>query len=115
MLQALVPHPYPIHRGRPALELLHTGQAIGRTWAFSNTPCARAKCSAWCGAAVEADLPLAERPQLIKSRRRSPERVDRAADPDCRELVAELTDLILDGGIRPKSRRGWKRDRPIST
>ena len=38
-----------------------------------------------------------ERPQLFNLEDDPHERVDQAAVPECRELVAELTGLVLDG------------------
>ena len=47
--------------------------------------------------AVEADLPLAGAPQLFNLEEDPHERMDRAADPECQELVTELTEQVLDG------------------
>ena len=93
-----MPHPYPIHRG-------------GRRWSC----CARAKYD-WEDVAF-SEYALREgqvqrmvrhgpwklvyhwreRPQLFNLEEDPHERVDRAAEPESQELIAELTDLILDG------------------
>ena len=98
MLQALGAPPLPNSPGRPALELLRTGQGDWSDTAFSEYALREGQVQRMVRrGSWKLIYHWRERPQLFNLAEDPHERVDRAAEPECRELVAELTGLVLDG------------------
>ena len=98
MLQALGAPPLPNSPGRPALELLRTGRGDWEDVAFSEYALREGQVQRMVRRGPwKLIYHWQERPQLFNLAEDPQERVDRATEPACQELVAELTSLILDG------------------
>ena len=96
MLQALGAPPLPNSPGRAALELLRTGRGDWSDTAFSEYALREGQVQRMVRRGPwKLIYHWQERPQLFNLAEDPQERVDRAADPECRELVAELTRLGL--------------------
>ena len=94
MLQALGAPPLPNSPGRSALELLRTGQGDWEDVAFSEYALREGQVQRMVRRGPwKLVYHWRERPQLFNLAEDPHEQVDRAADPECQELVAELTDL----------------------
>ena len=98
MLQALGAPPLPNSPGRSALELLRTGRGDWEDIAFSEYALREGQVQRMVRRGPwKFVYHWRERPQLFNLEEDPHEQVDRAADPERQELVAELTDLVLDG------------------
>ena len=98
MLQALDAPPLPNSRGRSALELLRTGRGDWEDVAFSEYALREGQVQRMVRRGPwKLIYHWRECPQLFNLEEDPHEQVDRATDPNYRELVTELTDLVLDG------------------
>jgi choline-sulfatase len=98
MLQALGAPALPNSPGRPALELLRTGAGAWEDLAFSEYALREGQVQRMVRRGRwKLIYHWKERPQLFNLDEDPREREDRAADPECREMVDELTALVLEG------------------